>query len=57
MFAKGVVKWGSEGCLQRMWWDGVVRGVCIGCGGMGCLHRVWWGGVVRGVCIGCGGME
>ena len=26
--------WGSEGCLQRVWWDGVVRGVCIGCGGV-----------------------
>ena len=27
--------WSSEGCLHRVWWDGVVRGVCIGCGGMG----------------------
>ena len=27
--------WGSEGCLQRVWWDGVVRGVCKGRGGMG----------------------
>ena len=27
--------WGSEGCLHRVWWGGVVRGVCIGCGGMG----------------------
>ena len=27
--------WGSEGCLHRVWWDGVVRGVCKGCGGMG----------------------
>ena len=35
MFAKGVVGWSSEECLQRVWWDGVVRGVCIGCGGMG----------------------
>ena len=26
--------WSSEGCLHRVWWDGVVRGVCIGCGGM-----------------------
>ena len=26
--------WSSEGCLHRVWWDGVVRGVCKGCGGM-----------------------
>ena len=26
--------WSSEECLHRVWWDGVVRGVCIGCGGM-----------------------
>ena len=35
MFAKGVVGRSSERCLHRVWWDGVVRGVCIGCGGMG----------------------
>ena len=41
MFAKDVVGWGNEGCLQRVWWDGVVRGVCKGCGGSeGCLQRV-----------------
>ena len=40
--------WGSEGCLQRAWWDGVVRGVCKGRGVMGrgsegCLQRAWGG--------------
>ena len=70
MFAKGVVGRDSEGCLQRAWWDGVVRGVCKGRGVVdgvfakgvvgrdseGCLQRAWWDGVVRGVCKGRGGM-
>ena len=32
--------WSSEGCLHRVWWDGVVRGVCKGWGNEGCLQRM-----------------
>ena len=35
MFVNGVVGRDSEECLQRAWWDGIVRGVCKGRGGTG----------------------